>query len=49
MANGYYKGKGGNVYNKRGEIARVATPASNRRGKKVNTNAYVQSTIEAPF
>lgn len=49
MANGYYKGKGGNVYNKRGEIVRVATPASNRRGAKVNANYTSMESAGTPF
>jgi hypothetical protein len=49
MANGYYRGKGGNVYNSKGQIARAFTPSSKRRGKKMNEKYATKESAGTPF
>ena len=49
MANGYYRGKNGNVYNKNGRVVRSSS--AGKRGKKTpeNPNRFSQKEMGTPF
>lgn len=49
MANGYSRGKDGNVYNSRGEIVRGPSRASQRRQNQQGRIAFGGAVGEAPF